>query len=272
MTNGNKISTKHFRRMVLLSAFLFVGTLSLNAGPVQGATCTSVAGQSCVAAGTTCASAGLVNGTGTCSSGVCCNPAVASTTTNGKVDFQNPLGFSTVQGMTGAILNSLKNIIVALALVFLVIGAVLYVISGGDDGKIKTAKGTITAALIGLAIALAAPAFLKQIYDILGGTPTTSCAGLSGTDLANCNAVNTAISQGPTLSTILQHVLTFLLATIGIVAIIMLIIGGFMFIFSAGDTTRADSAKKIVVSSLIGIAVAAGALILVTQVAAFFTR
>ena len=272
MTNGINIQAKFFRRMALLSAFLFVGTLSLSASSAQGAV-----GSACMTGGV-CKGIGACgtatdNGQSTCGVGaVCCTPATAATATSGSVSFTNPLGFSTVQGMTGAILNSLKSIIVALALVFLVIGAVLYVISGGDDGKIKTAKGAITAALIGLAIALAAPAFLKQIYDILGETPTTSCAGLTGTDLTNCNTVNSTITAGKSLSGILQSVLTFLLSTIGIVAIIMLIIGGFMFIFSAGDTGRADSAKKIVISSLIGIAVAAGALIAVTQVANFFAR
>ncbi len=160
-----------------------------------------------------------------------------------------------MQGVTGQFLTALQGIIVTLALVFLVLGGVLYVISGGDEGKIKTAKGAITAAMIGLAIGIAAPSFLKEIGTILGW-------GGAGQPAAVTNAT--------ALGAILRNILNFLLSMVGILAIIMLVIGGLMYFAAAGDEKRADTAKSIVKFSIIGIAVALASLVIVTQIAKFF--
>ncbi len=157
-----------------------------------------------------------------------------------------------MQDATGAFLSALQGIIVTLALVFLVLGGVLYVISAGDEGRIKTAKAAITAAMIGLAIGIAAPAFLKEIYGVLGAPAPA------------------AVSGATSLGTILQNVLNFLLSMVGILAIIMLVIGGLMYFAAAGDEKRADTAKSIVKFAIIGIAVALASLVIVTQIAKFF--
>jgi hypothetical protein len=137
----------------------------------------------------------------------------------------------------------------------LVIGAFLYITSAGDEGRMETGKKTILAALIGLALGIAAPAFLREIGSILGWTSTLP-AGV-GTSL--------------TLIEIASRVLSFLLTIIGILAIIMLIIGGIMYLTAAGNEDQIDRGKKIVKYSLIGITIALAALVLVRQVAGFFS-
>ena len=72
------------------------------------------------------------------------------------------------------------------------------------------------------------------------------------------------------LGGILQNVLNFLLSMVGILAIIMLVIGGLLYFAAAGDEKRADTAKSIVKFSIIGIAVSLAALVIVTQIANFF--
>lgn len=176
---------------------------------------------------------------------------------SGTVTFSNPLSFETVQDATGAFLSALQGIIVTLALVFLVFGGVLYIISAGNEGRIKTAKSAITAAMIGLAIGIAAPSFLKEISTILGWT---SAGG------SEPGAVTDALSLGA----ILQNVLNFLLSMVGILAIIMLVIGGIMYFAAAGDEKRADTAKSIVRFAIIGITVSLASLVIVTQIAQFF--
>ena len=116
------------------------------------------------------------------------------------------------------------------------------------------AKNAITAALIGLALAIAAPSFLKEIAAVLGWKD-----------------VNDATVQSAlTFTEIAAQVLNFLLSIVGIIAIIMLIFGGFMYLTSAGDEGKAETGKKIAFYSVIGITVALSALVLVTQVAKFF--
>ncbi len=153
-----------------------------------------------------------------------------------------------------SILGTLRGIIVVLSLVFIVIGAVLYITSAGDEGRMKTAKGAITAAMIGLAIGIAAPSFLKEIGEVLGWQGVNS----------------TPASSALTLSQIATNVLNFLLSIVGILALIMLVVGGIMYLTAAGDEDRADTAKKIVKWSIIGIAVALASLVIVGQIADLF--
>lgn len=154
-----------------------------------------------------------------------------------------------------SILDTLRNIIVILSLVFIVIGAILYITSAGNDKQMTMAKGAITAAMIGLAIGLAAPSFLKEIGTVLGWDASV-----------NQDAVQGAL----TLSQIARNVLDFLLSIVGVLAIIMLVVGGIMYLTAAGNEDQIDSGKKIVTYSIIGIAVALAALVIVSQIASFF--
>lgn len=169
------------------------------------------------------------------------------------VGVTNPLSFTTVNDLLGRVLTFLQTFIVILALIFIVIGAFLYISSGGDSGRVETAKKCITAALIGLALGIAAPAFLRQISDILGWTA----------------APPVGVGTSLTLIQIATNILNFLLSVVGVVALIMLVVGAFMYLTAAGDEDRIDTGKKIVKYSIIGITIALAALVLVRQIAAF---
>lgn len=170
------------------------------------------------------------------------------------IKFENPLAFNTVEEVLTSILGTLRGIIVILALVFIVIGAVLYITSAGNEGQMTLAKGAITAAMIGLALGIAAPSFLKEIGNVLGWQ------GVNAGPTANAL----------TLSQIARNVLNFLLSIVGILGIIMLVIGGIMYLTAAGNEERIETGKKIVTYSIIGILVALASLVIVSQIAAFF--
>ncbi|MBP9728009.1 MAG: hypothetical protein KBD27_01385 [Candidatus Moranbacteria bacterium] len=190
---------------------------------------------------------------GTCGgTNVCCK-VVVNAPVSGTIDVTNPIGFDTVQDSLDSILGSLQAIIAIISLIFIVIGGILYMTASGDEGRVKTAKGAITAAMIGLALGVAAPSFLKQIGDILGW-----------------GAIPGPATGKPFLE-IATNVLNFLLSITGIIGIIMLVVGGLMYITSAGDEDRMDTGKKIVQYSIIGIAISLGALVIVTQLAKLFT-
>ena len=169
----------------------------------------------------------------------------------GNICFPNPLSYNTVDGILGALLIHLRGIIVVIAMVFLVVGALLYIFSAGDEGRMKTAKGAIYAAVIGLAIGIAAPSFLKEIYTIMGATENP-------------------VSSAPSLATIALNVLNFLLSIVGVAAIIMLSAAGIAYMTAAGNEGQIETAKKMTKWSIVGIAVALGALVIVKQVASFF--
>ncbi len=142
-----------------------------------------------------------------------------------------------------------------LALIFIVLGGILYITSGGNEKKAEGAKKMLFAAMIGLAIGVAAPSFLKEIGNILGW---------GGADVPD--AVNSARSA----TEVAQAVLDFLLSIVGLLAMIMLVIGGLMYFAAAGDEKRADTAKGIVKYSIMGIALAIVSLIIVRTIAGLF--
>lgn len=168
--------------------------------------------------------------------------------------YENPLTSSDLVVLLTQLLSWTQGFVVVLALVFLIIGALLYLTSGGSEKQITWAKAAILAAMIGLALVIAAPLFLREIGIILGWVPS--------------NLPNFGTSL--TFTQVLGKVLSFLLGIIGVVSIIMLVIGGFTYLTSAGDTNRADTGKSIVTYAIVGIAVALAALVIIRQLASFF--
>lgn len=166
------------------------------------------------------------------------------------VTFPNPIEANSLQELLVGFLNALRGVVITIAIIFIVIGGILYMTSGGDDKKITQAKSCWTGAVIGLAIVLAAPAFLREIIVIVGGA----------------DGIDQSQIVGPTLQEIAVRVLNFLLSIVGIIAIISLVIGGIMYLTSAGSENRAGTGKKVVQYSVIGLIIALGALVIVRQI------
>jgi hypothetical protein len=204
--------------------------------------------------------AGKCNAAGTCVTNFTTSPTVTTTdpattpatATGGGTSFTNPLRFNNVEEFLGGIMSAIQKIIVVLALVFIMIGAVMILSSAGNSGMVEKGKGAITMALVGLALGIAAPSLLKELANIIGWGGASSVAGAL------------------TLTQIAMRVLNFLLGTMGIIALVMLVIGAIMYLTSAGDEDRIDKGKEIFKYSLIGVALAMSAMILVTQIAKFF--
>lgn len=167
--------------------------------------------------------------------------------------YENPLTTNDLNALVVSLLTGLQTTVVVLAIVFIIIGALIYLTSAGDESRITWAKKAILAAVLGLALAIAAPMFLREIGAIMGWTPT-----------------NIGFGTSLTLTQTLSNILSFLLALVGVVALIMLIVGAFMYITAGGDTDRADTGKNIVKFSVIGIVVTLAGLVLIRQVAGFF--
>ncbi len=168
-------------------------------------------------------------------------------------EFTNPVGFNSIGEGLSLLMSNLQKIVVVLAIIFIIIAGIMYMVSAGDETMIKRAKAALLGSVIGLAIILAAPAFLKEISDIFA-LKTAYQSGL--------------IKNAPTLQQIAGNVLKFLLSTVGIIALIGLIVGGVTYITAYSNEERLDKSKKILLYSIIGTVVAFGALIIVNQVAA----
>lgn len=182
-----------------------------------------------------------------------CAGSTSSSSSSTSIEFTNPLKYDNVNAFATNVLSTLRTIIVVLSIIFIVLGGIFYITSAGNESRMKAAKGAITASMIGLAVGIAAPSFLKEIYTIMGGKSSSG--------------IDTSQLTGPTLTQIALNFLNFLLSIVGVLTIIMLIVGGIMYLTSAGDDDRVKTAKKIVTYSIIGIFISLASLVIVKQLA-----
>jgi type IV secretory pathway VirB2 component (pilin) len=161
-------------------------------------------------------------------------------TSNG---FINPLGTNTIEGVLGNIMNYLRGIAGTIAVIFIIIGGVMYMVSSGDKDMTERAKKTVIYACIGLAIVLAAPLFYQEIKAVLSGN-----------------------NPGSAFQALLLNVLKLLLAIVGFLAIIMMVIGGIWMLTATGNEERYELGKKTATYSILGLVIAVAALIIAQQV------
>lgn len=97
----------------------------------------------------------------------------------GKGEVNQTFGIGANQGAGGAktsvaeiigiVVKFLLGLVGALSVLVIVIAGIMYIVSGGDEGKVDKAKSWITYALIGLAIAILGYIIVNTVITELGG-------------------------------------------------------------------------------------------------------
>lgn len=128
-----------------------------------------------------------------------------------------------------------------LVLGYVIYGGYLYIFSAGDPGKAAEGKKTLTQAFIGLAIVMSANLIMGTIRAVLIGGQFKDC-----TD-SNCIKPNDMI----------ENMINWFISMAGIVSVVFLIYGGIQYMTSAGDATKLEKAKKVIMYALIGLAIVA---------------
>jgi hypothetical protein len=164
------------------------------------------------------------------------------------------LRFNTVEELLASVMGTFQGMIIVLCLVFFIWAAIVYTTSAGNDERVKSAKGGMTAALTGLALGIAAPSILKTISMIL-----------------DWNGEQAALADAPTFSEISLRVLEFLLGVVGTLGLIMLVIGGVMYFGAAANEENVKSAKSTIKYAIMGIALALASMIIVRQIASLLS-
>jgi type IV secretory pathway VirB2 component (pilin) len=169
--------------------------------------------------------------------------ALAQSGTTSSSGFGNPIGPTTIEGVLGNIMSYLQGIAGAIAVIFIIIGGIMYMVSGGSKEGTERAKKTLIFAIVGLAIVLAAPLFYQEIKAVLSGG-----------------------SPGSALKDILLRVLQLLLSIVGFLAIISMVIGAIWMFTAVGDEERYELGKKMAGYSILGLVIALSSLIIANQV------
>ena len=82
--------------------------------------------------------------------------------------------FSTSEAIVPRVINLMLFIIGILAIFMIIYGGIRYVLSGGDNAKVKDAKNTILYAVVGLVVALLGYAIVNWIVSVISGGPAST--------------------------------------------------------------------------------------------------
>lgn len=85
----------------------------------------------------------------------------------------------------------------------------------------------------------------------------------SGTAAEKKAACKTETSASGQVNSLLKTVLNLLSAIVGVVAVIMIIVGGLKYVVSSGDSNSASSAKNTILYALVGLVIVAFAQVIV---------
>lgn len=135
-----------------------------------------------------------------------------------------------------------------LVLGYTIYGGYLYMLSGGDAGKVAAGKRTLTHAFIGLAITMLAGAIMSTIRIILA-------AGNGGSLNCDFTTGNGCITSSADVSTMVTNTIQWFFGMAGIVAVIFVLMGGVKYMTSAGDPGKTKQAKQTILYALIGLVI-----------------
>ena len=78
------------------------------------------------------------------------------------------------------VLPTMQAIVIGIAIIYLLYGAIQYIISAGEEKATKAATGTLTNAAIGLVIALLVVVIIQVLKQVVGASnnPTPNTGGL----------------------------------------------------------------------------------------------
>lgn len=85
--------------------------------------------------------------------------------------------------------------------------------------------------------------------------PMRVVASSAGNDIINgADAVNT---DGPSINTAIEVAVNTLSLVVGVASVVMVMLGGYRYITSAGDASKANAARSTVLYALIGVVIVA---------------
>jgi magnesium-transporting ATPase (P-type) len=90
-----------------------------------------------------------------------------------------------------------------------------------------------------------------QIHELRCGANSAA----TGTDTKN-NGCAKAPANAPSLNDTVTKIINILSSLVAVVAVIMIIVGGFRYVTSGGDSARVTSARSTIFNAIIGLAIA----------------
>ena len=150
-----------------------------------------------------------------------------------------------------AVVDDLFRIIGLLAVVFIIYAGIQFVTSNGSPDEAAKARGTLINALVGLAIAAIAIAFVSYLGNVVGPGAAPHPATSDQIDvsvLPNPGGADTGA--------IIPTILSIVFVTTGGIAMLIIVIAGYRYILAQGDPQATAQAKSTIIYALVGLLVA----------------
>lgn len=114
-------------------------------------------------------------------------------------------------------------------------------------------KRIIITALSIVALSFMAVVTAPEVATVFADAKKDVCQGLQSTGAgANC-----AAPAGPSVETVIKAVINVLSWVVGVISLIMIIVGGFKYVTSGGDSSSTQSAKNTIIYALVGLIIVA---------------
>jgi len=161
---------------------------------------------------------------------------------------------SSFEDLVNRIAGWIFTIAIPLAVITIIWSGVLFMTAAGDETKVTTARKALTWSIVGLAIAIIGKGFTTLIQDIL--SPVGGGANLTSSGVV----------------TVLNNLANWVFALAIVLAVIMIIWAGVLFMASSGSEEKITKARKALIWSLVGVAIAIASKGIVYLVQNFLTN
>ncbi len=158
-----------------------------------------------------------------------------------------------------AIVDDLLRLAGLVAVGFVIYAGIKYITSQGSPDETSKAQSTLVNALIGLAVALLAVAFVAFIGNQLAGSSSGPSTNPGQVDVSGLPKTAAGAST-------VKAVLTIVFGILGALSLLFITIGGFRYVISQGDPQAVSKAKNTILYAVIGLVVAITAQAIVTFV------
>jgi amino acid transporter len=123
-------------------------------------------------------------------------------------------------------------------------------------------KRIIIVLTVGLLLALGLGG--QHASALFDGAKDQACQGINLTDSAQSNGCgSTDLSNGIGVDNLIHNAINAFSIVVGVIAVIMIIVGGVKYITSSGDSNSVNSAKNTILYALVGLVVVALAQVIV---------
>ena len=177
--------------------------------------------------------------------------------------FTSPINRDNPVAIIMYIFNAFGGFFALTAIVMIVFSGFVMITANGNEEKITKGKDSLKWSVLGLALALLSYAIIAAIMNFTGATIPQ---GAGTTPSAQpINPFGDKNFYG-----LLLDMITGFLNVAGIIAVLMIIIGGFKYITAAGNDEQATQAKTTLQWAVIGVIVIILAYVITKATAAFF--